>query len=294
MYCTYFGFRVAPFRNVPQAESFFYGGQRGPILEALMHGLEHGDGILKLIGERGIGCTTLCQMIQSRLAGRTACAYLPDPCLTPPQAMSAIAREFGVTGSSGDDHAGARVQAFLRAGMQAARHVVILVDDAQWMPSATLDAIRLLSNLDTSSQKAARLVLAGTPELDTRLGRHELRQLRDRVTFSARLSPLSPDETSDYLTLRVRTAGSTAGSLFPSAVARQIGRATGGLPRGINTAADRVLMCAFADDTRDIEVRHARRALDELGLMPRSVFARLRQRLPLRTQLPSALPAGAR
>jgi MSHA biogenesis protein MshM len=293
MYCTYFGFRVAPFRSTPQADPFFEGGQRGATLEALMHALEHEDGVLEVTGERGSGRTTLCRAIQSRLSGRTLCAYLPASRLTPTQAMQAISRELGLP-PAGDGDAGARVQAFLRAGMKAGRQVAFLVDDAQHMPSATLEAIRLLTNPDASAQKAARLVLLGTPALDFLLAQHELRQLRGRVTFSARLSPLTPDETSDYLALRVRSAGSMAGSLFPTAVARQIGRAAGGLPLRINLVADRVLMYAFADDTHDIEMRHARPALDGLGLRPPSLLARLRQRHLAPSRPPPPVPAAAR
>lgn len=290
MYCTYFGFRVAPFRSNPQADPFFEGGRRGATLEGLMHALEHEDGVLQVTGDRGSGRTTLCRAIQSRLSGRTPCVTLPASRLAPAQAMQAIARELGVPTAGGD--AGAQVQALLRAGRNAGRQHVILVDDAERMPSSTLEAIRLLTDLDSGTQKAARLVLLGSPALDAVLAQHELRQLRSRISFSARLTPLSPDETSDYLALRVRSAGSMAGSLFPTAVARQIGRAAGGLPLRINLVADRALLCAFADDTRDIEMRHVRRALDELALRPRGVLSLLRQRLTSPARLPGPVAAG--
>jgi len=292
MYCTYFGFRVAPFRTIAQADPFFEGGRRGATLDGLMHALEHEDGVLQVTGERGSGRTTICRAIQARLSGRTLCAYLPSARLAPAQALHAIARDLAIPPGSGD--AGARLQAFVRAGMRAGRTLAILVDDAQQLPPKTLEAIRLLTTLETGTQKAARLILLGTPAMDPLLAQHELRQLRGRITFRATLPPLTPDETSEYLALRVRSAGSMAGSLFPTAVARQIGRASGGLPLRINLVADRALMCAFADDTRDIEMRHARRALDGLGLRQRGLLTRLRQRLASHARPSAPVPAAAR
>jgi len=282
MYCSYFGFRFPPFRKLPHPETFFEGAQRGAILEALMYAIEHGDGVVQVTGAPGSGRTTMCRMLQARMAGRIPCAHLADPDLTPRQAMHAIAHGLGIGPTQTGADPGAGVQAFLREGMKSGRHAVVLVEEAQRMPAATLEAVRLLSTLAGDGRKALQLVLVGTPALDLVLARPELRQLGSRITHRAQLPPLSPQETADYLGHRLRAAGAAAPAMFPASVARYIGRTSGGLPRHIDRLADRTLMAAFAGDTRDISMTHAHKAADELGMAPSGLLAKLRGLLPTR------------
>ncbi len=292
MYCTYFGFRYPPFRHFPRADPFFEGAQRATALETLMYAIEHGDGVLQVTAAPGSGCTTLGLVIQARLSGRILCAYLSEPVPTPRQAMRAIAQALGIANDALGDPA-ARVQSYLRANMKSGRQLVLLIDEAQRVPRPTLEAIRLLSNLDTSAQKAAQLVLLGTPELNGHLASHDIRPLRDRVTHKIELPPLSRSEVNDYLELRVRSAGGNSG-LFVPHVAHAIGRASGGLPLHVNRLADRVLMVAFAEDTREVAMRHVRCALEELDVKPRGWLARLQRRLIARRRLAIPMPNGAR
>jgi len=265
MYCTYFGFRFPPFRISPHPETFYEGAKRGAMVEALMNVIEHGDGVVKVTGESGSGKTMLCHVLQAGLSGRMPCVYLPQPQMTPRQAMQAIAQGLALTAARPSDDPSALVQKYLQAGMKSARQVVIVVEEAQSVPLPTLDAIRLLSNLDAGTRKALHLVLFGQPELDTVLAQHEIRQLRDRITHSVVLAPMSPEEVEQYLAFRVRSAGNAASALFPKPVARHIARAAAGLARSVNILADRTLMAAFADDTREISLRHAKLAVDRTG-----------------------------
>jgi len=291
MYCTHFGFRFPPFRLTPNAEVFFEGAGRGAAVEALMHGIDHGDGVLQVVGAPGSGRTALCRVVQARLSGRSPCACLPDPRLTPRQAMHAIARSLGIGDVQGD--AGARLQQHLRACMQAGRHAVILIEEAQHMPVPTLEAIRLLCNLDTAAQKAARLVLLGTDELDALLARHDIRQLRDRITQRVELAALSPAEVADYLALRLRRAGAREGLVSASA-AHAIARASAGNPLRVNLLADRVLMAAFAEDMHEVTLRHARKGIDELPVQRDAWWMRMQRWLRGHARANPALATGAR
>ena len=264
MYCTYFGFRFPPFRITPHPETFYEGAKRGAMVEALMYGIEHGDGVVKVTGETGSGKTMLCRVLQARLSGRMPCVYLPHPHMTPRQAMQAIAQGLALTAARPSDDPGTLVQKHLQAGMKSGRQVVIVVEEAQSVPLPTLDAIRLLSNLDTGNRKAVQLVLFGQPELDTVLAQHEIRQLRGRITHSVVLAPMSPGEVEEYLAFRVRSAGLAASAFFPKPVARHIAHASAGLARSVDMLADRTLMAAFADDTREIALRHAKLAVDRM------------------------------
>jgi len=265
MYCTYFGFRFPPFRHTPHAQTFYEGAKRGAMVEALMYGIEHGDGVLKVTGAAGSGKTMLCRVLQARLSGRMPCVYLSRPPMTPRQAMQALAQGLALTPAGPSEDPGALVQKHLRAGMQSGRQVVILVEAAQSVPLPTLDAVRLLSNLDAGSRKAVQLVLFGEPDLDRVLAQHEIRQLRDRITHSVVLAPMTPEEVEEYLAFCVRSAGHAASALFPRPVAHHIARASAGLVRSVNILADRTLMAAFAEDTRELALRHAKRAVADTG-----------------------------
>jgi len=265
MYCTYFGFRFPPFRHTAHADTFYEGAKRGAMVEALLYGIEHGDGVLKVTGAAGSGKTMLCRVLQARLSGRMPCVYLSRPPMTPRQAMQALAQGLALPPAGPSDDPGALVQKHLRAGMQSGRQVVILVEAAQSVPLPTLDAVRLLSNLDAGSRKAVQLVLFGEPDLDRVLAQHEIRQLRERITHSVVLAPMTPEEVEEYLAFRVRSAGHAASALFPRPVAHHIARASAGLARSVNLLADRTLMAAFAEDTRELALRHAKRAVADTG-----------------------------
>lgn len=288
MYCTYFGFRFPPFRTSPQAQPFFEGAQRGTIVETLIYGIEHGDGILALTGAPGSGRTTICRVLQARLSGRLPCIRLSEPALGRHRAMHALAGILGVGGRGTANDLDAVVRAQLRANAKVGRHLVILIDEAQHMPLDTLESLRLLAGADAGTGKTAQLVLVGTPYLDVRLAQNEARQIRSRITYRGRLAPLAPGEVNEYLGLRLRAAGDVSTGLLPAGIGRYIARVSGGLPVQIDRIADRTLMAAFAEDTREVTLRHARTAARRLNMAPAGFLARVRCLLP---QRPSATPA---
>ncbi|MFN9490922.1 MAG: AAA family ATPase [Betaproteobacteria bacterium] len=258
MYYEHFGLKEPPFRITPNTDFFFGGGNRGPILEALIYAISQGEGIVKVTGEVGSGKTMLCSMLQTRLPENVETIYLANPSVLPEEIVHAIAFELQLdlprgTGRLSVMHA---LQDHLLKRHAEGRRVVLFVEESQGMPIATLEEIRLLSNLDTKSDKLLQIVLFGQPELDENLRENQIRQLKERITHSFRLEPLTVAETREYLMFRMRAAGYRGPDLFSDAIVREIARISGGLTRRINLIADKALLAAFADNTHTLHQKH--------------------------------------
>ena len=258
MYYSHFGLTQAPFKITPNTEFFFGGGNRGPILEAMIYAISNGEGIVKVTGEVGSGKTMLCNMLQTRLPAHIDSAYLANPSVSPEEILHAIAFEMQL----GIDRNATRLEVMqalhdhLLKRHAEAKRVVVFVEESQSMPLATLEEIRLLSNLETRNDKLLQIILFGQPELDDNLRRPNIRPLRERITHSFRLEPLDVDEIREYLMFRMRAAGYRGPDLFSSAVVKRMARASGGLTRRINLIADKALLAAFSENTHTIKPRH--------------------------------------
>lgn len=233
MYYEHFGLTQAPFRITPNTDFFFGGGNRGPILEALIYAITQGEGIVKVTGEVGSGKTMLCSMLQSRLPEQVETVYLANPSVSPEEILHAIAFEMQLAIDRNASrlvvmHA---IQDYLLKRHAEGKRVVLFVEESQGMPIATLEEIRLLSNLETKSDKLLQIVLFGQPELDDNLRENHIRQLKERITHSFRLEPLTAAETREYLMFRLRAlvtmsrpASTTTNGTFarfrPSPIAR--------------------------------------------------------------------------
>jgi type II secretory pathway predicted ATPase ExeA len=263
MYYEHFGLTQAPFKITPNTDFFFTGGNRGPVLEALIYAITRGEGIVKVTGEVGSGKTMLCNMLQSRLPDNVDSVYLANPSVAPEDVLHAIAFELQL----GMDRKADRLevmhalQDYLVKRHAEGRRVVVFIEESQSMPLATLEEIRLLSNLETRNDKLLQIVLFGQPELDETLRRPDIRQLRDRIAHSFRLQPLTDEEVREYLSFRMRAAGYRGPDIFPSTVVKQIAKASSGLTRRINLIADKALLAAFSENTHGIKARHVQAAL---------------------------------
>jgi MSHA biogenesis protein MshM len=263
MYYDHFGLSQAPFKITPNTEFFFSGGNRGPILEALVYTITHGEGIVKVTGEVGSGKTMLCTMLQTRLPQHIETVYLAHPNVAPEEILHAIAFELQLGLSRGAPrlevmHA---LQDYLLKRHAEGKRVVVFVEESQSMPLATLEEIRLLSNLETSNDKLLQMVLFGQPELDDNLRRPDIRQLRERIAHSFRLEPLHAGEIHEYVMFRLRAAGYRGPDLFSAAVIKYIARASGGLTRRVNLIADKALLAAFSENTHTIKLKHVQAAV---------------------------------
>jgi type II secretory pathway predicted ATPase ExeA len=265
MYYAFFGLKQPPFRITPDTDFFFEGGNRGAILEALIYAIAQGEGIVKVTGEVGSGKTMLCRVLQARLPANVETVYLANPSVSPEEILHAIGFELQLplprdAGRLEVMHA---LNEFLLAKHAEGRQVVLFVEESQSMPIATLEEIRLLSNLETRQHKLLQIVLFGQPELDDNLRKREIRQLRERITHSFALSPLSVEDVHNYLGFRLRAAGYAGPDLFPRRVIQYLTRATAGLTRRINIVADKALLAAFAENTHNVTLRHAKLAVED-------------------------------
>ncbi|MEW5708465.1 MAG: AAA family ATPase [Pseudomonadota bacterium] len=270
MYLDHFGLSEPPFSITPLTDFFYAGARRGTTLEALIYALTHVEGIVKVVGEVGSGKTMLCRVLMERLPPEVETVYLGHPALSPDELLYAVADELGL------HLAGERQTQALKALSQAlidkhaaGKYVVVLVDEAHAMSLETLEALRLLANLETGRHKLLRLVLFGQPELDALLARPEMRQLRDRITHSFQMPPLDGPAVGEYLMFRLRAAGYRGPDLFSPAAVRAIARASQGLTRRINVLADKALLAAFVEDSHRIEPRHVKMAIRDSALAPR-------------------------
>ena len=262
LYLEHFGLSEPPFRITPHTDFFFDGADRGATLEALIYAVLHDEGIVKVSGEVGSGKTMLSRVLMERLPAHVETIYLATPSLAAHEILHAIADDLELAISSERRTVALReLQEHLIRLYAEGRRVVILVDEAHVMPEDTLEQVRLLSNLESNRHKLLQIVLFGQPELDATLAKTSLRQLRDRITHSFRMRPLSQPEVAKYLSFRMRAAGYRGPEVFTARAAALISRASGGLTRRINILADKSLLAAFTESTHAITPRQARAAI---------------------------------
>ncbi|HTS54371.1 MAG TPA: AAA family ATPase [Burkholderiales bacterium] len=265
MYYSFFGLKQPPFKITPDTDFFFEGGNRGAVLEALIYAVTHGEGIVKVTGEVGSGKTMLCRVLQARLPKSVEAVYLANPSVSPEEILHAIAFELQlpIARDAGRLVVMHALNEYLLARHAEGRQVVIFLEESQSMPLATLEEIRLLSNLETKQHKLLQIVLFGQPELDENLGKAQIRQLRERITHSFSLGPLRSEEVQAYVAFRLRAAGYHGPDLFAPSVVRYMTQATAGLTRRINIVADKALLAAFAENTHNVTSKHVRAAVHD-------------------------------
>lgn len=263
MYYAHFGLKEPPFKITPNTEYFYNGSNRGAVLDALLYAITSGEGIVKVVGEVGSGKTMLCRMLQNMLPEQVECIYLANPSVAPEDILHAIAFELGVKLPKNADKLKVMqaLQSYLLSRHEAGKQVVIFVEEAQGMPLATLEEIRLLSNLETKHHKLLQMVLFGQPELDVNLNQTQIRQLRERITHSFNLTPLRPKEVGEYLIFRLRAAGYFGPHLFSDKSIAKISHAAEGLIRRVNILADKALLAAFADNVYQVTPKHVKAAI---------------------------------
>lgn len=270
MYYAHFGLKEPPFKITPNTEVFYTGGNRGAVLDALIYTINNGEGIVKVVGEVGSGKTMLCRMLQTMLPDKIESIYLANPSVAPEDVLHAIAFELQLKLPKNADRLKVMqvLQAHLLARHAAGKQVVIFVEEAQGMPLATLEQIRLLSNLETKHDKLLQIVLFGQPELDENLNQANIRQLRERITHSFNLAPLQTKEIGEYLIFRLRAAGYFGPHLFSNAAISKIATSALGLVRRVNILADKSLLAAFADNEYQATPKHVQAAIadSEFGL----------------------------
>lgn len=263
MYLQHFGLREPPFSLTPDTSFFFAWRSHQEALNVLLVALNSGEGFLKVTGEVGLGKTLLCRKLLNALQAPFVTAYIPNPHLSPGAMRQAIVDDLGVRlgiGATQNDV----VRAMTRRLIEMARNgqrVVLILDEAQELPEKTLEAVRLLTNLETEKRKLLQVVLFGQPELDRRLATRQLRQLRQRITFSYRLAPMDLGGVTNYIRHRLHMAGYHGTPLFVPAAVKRIFKASRGTPRLVNVLCHKALMAAYGRGEDRVSLRHAEQAV---------------------------------
>jgi len=263
-YHRHFGLREAPFGITPDTSFFYACRSTQEALNTLLVAVSNGEGFIKITGEVGTGKTLLCRKFLSTLGPGWVSAYIPNPSLEPRVVLLALAEELGLPGESIGAHRLDKqlTQRLLDIARQGKR-VVLCMDETQAMPLATLESVRLLTNLETEKRKLMQVVLFGQPELDRKLASASVRQLRQRITFQYTLKALTRHEVVDYVAHRLTVAGYSGAALFSDAALKAIHRASRGVPRLVNILAHKSLLLTYGEGARRAERRQVRAAIDD-------------------------------
>jgi general secretion pathway protein A len=263
MYLSFFGLNEKPFAITPDPRYLYLSERHAEALAHLLYGINEAGGFVQLTGEVGTGKTTIVRSLLAQTPKNAEIALILNPRMTAPEFLLTICEEIGIgvpdsSMESLKDLVDVLSHYLLRAHA-AGRRVVLVVDEAQNLAPAVLEQVRLLTNLETNTQKLLQIILIGQPELRELLGRNELRQLAQRITGRYHLHPLSRDETAAYVRHRLRVAGATT-EIFSGTALSEIYRLSTGVPRVINVICDRALLGAYSMDSHRVTgtlVRHA-------------------------------------
>jgi len=275
MYLDYFGLQKKPFGITPDTSTFFAGAERGDILHAILYALKSGEGIVKVVGEVGSGKTMLSRMLTNNAPSNTVFVFLINPSIQADQIVYAIAHDLGLSVDKLEQPIQVlhRLQRELFDLHKAGKRVVLVIDEAQQMPLTTLEEIRLLSNLETETEKLLQIIMFGQPELDQHIDTPSVRQLRERITYEFYLSPLSWDMAASYLAFRLEKAGSQGREVFTTGAIKLLSKSSNGTLRRLNVLADKALLAAFIQKSVLVEARHVKTALQD-GKVQSSVSSR--------------------
>lgn len=263
MYQEYFGLTEAPFSITPDTSYFYQHGSYSEALNTLLVALRAGEGFIKVTGEVGTGKTMLCRKLLNTIEERFVTAYIPNPMLTPYGLQSAVADELGLDMSRhyGHHQLLKMISNRLLEIMANGKSVVLCIDEAQAMPVETMEALRLLTNLETEKQKLLQVILFGQPELDERLNDKNVRQLKQRITFSYQLKPIDRKGMELYLTHRLGVAGYKGGNLFEVSAMGSLFKASRGIPRLINILSHKSMMSAYGQGTKYVDIKNMKAAI---------------------------------
>ncbi|MGE3770636.1 MAG: ExeA family protein [Bdellovibrionales bacterium] len=265
MYLEHFGFLNAPFNLTPQTHFYFPAEKNQQALLSVLAAVARREGIIKITGEVGTGKTLMCRLLLAELQNMAHLAYLAMPANNPDALFLAVLHELRghIEGHETPQTALQRHLLDLTAG---GKRAVLVIDEAQAFGRDGLEAIRLLSNLETETQKLITIVLFGQPELDEMLQAENLRQLQQRITFSFQTTPLTINESLEYLTHRLVQASESrarALSLISGHAMRTIVHAARGIPRLLNILTDKALLHAYGRGASKVDRRDVKAALDE-------------------------------
>ncbi|HTW58295.1 MAG TPA: AAA family ATPase [Terriglobales bacterium] len=254
MYKEFYGLRANPFNVNPDPRYLFLTRHTEEALACLTYGIQSRKGFVLLTGEVGTGKTTLINKLLEWLRlQQVATAFIFNSRLNVPQFLDYMMADFGIPcDSRAKSQVLLRLYNWLLDRYRAGETAVLIVDEAQNLSDEVLEEIRMLTNLETFTEKLLQIVLVGQPELEQKLKQPQLRQLRQRLTLRAKTHPLSIEETKAYVQQRLRIAGSNGQEIFDPEAVAAIHRYASGIPRVINLLCEHCLVSAFVDQQKII------------------------------------------
>ena len=258
MYLQHYRLSEPPFTLTPDTDFFFNYRSHQEALDVLLVALQGGEGFIKVSGEVGTGKTLICRQLLNLLDENIVTAYIPNPFLNPTALRMALAEELGIkfARNIGQHKLLKLITERLLELHRNGKQIVLLLDEAQAIPDDSLEALRLLTNLETEKRKLLQVVLFGQPELDVRLAQPKLRQLKQRIVFSYQLQPLNRQALGEYVQHRLHVAGYQGPALFKAPAIKQLHRSSRGIPRLVNLLCHKALMAAYGSGSLEIKRAH--------------------------------------
>jgi general secretion pathway protein A len=249
MYKKFYGLKENPFNVTPDPRYLFPTHHTDEALACLTYGVLNHKGFILLTGEVGTGKTTLLnKLLESLRQQGVATAFVFNTRFNVPQFFDYVLADFGLPREPRlKSQMLLSLNQWLLERFQAGSTTALLIDEAHNVSSELLEEIRLLTNLETSTEKLLQIVLCGQPELEHKLRRPDLRQLRQRITLRTKTYPLAPEETRQYIVQRLKVAGSDGRPIFTPEAVELIHRYARGIPRVINTLCEHALISGYAD-----------------------------------------------
>jgi general secretion pathway protein A len=268
MYQRFFGLRESPFNVNPDPRYLFMTTQIQEALAGLMYGIQNRKGFILLTGEVGTGKTTLLNRLLDWLRGqRVATAYIFNSRLEVNHLFDFMMADFDIPCESREkSHVLLRLNQWLLERYRAGETAVLIIDEAQNLSDDVLEEIRLLTNLETATEKLLQIVLTGQPELEEKLRRPQLRQVRQRITISCRTSALSKEETFGYVAERLRVAGMNGEPIFSKEAIETVHLYSRGIPRVVNLLCEHAMINAYVDNMRPVPARLVEDVAKEFSL----------------------------
>lgn len=265
MYEAFYGLREKPFNLTPDPKYLYLSEKHKEAFAHLLYGVKHRSGFVMVTGEIGTGKTTICRNLLNQLDDDVEIAFIFNPYLNPVELLKKINQEFGIDFSPDTSLELSEIlNTYLLEAASQEKNCILLIDEAQNLESKVLEQIRLLSNLETETQKLLQIILIGQPELTEKLALYELRQLNQRITARYHLKPLDEKETLQYIAYRVHVAGGRKKVHFTRRAVRAVYRRSGGVPRLINAISDRALLIGYTREMRTITPAVIRKAANEI------------------------------
>ncbi len=260
MYEDYYSLSEKPFNLTPDTDFYYQSMPHQEALNVLLVAIRSGAGFVKLTGEVGTGKTLLCRKLLDLLDDSYQTIYIPNPYMSCDALLKAVVEEMGLLDTLKDDNYLSCINRELINNAQQNKQTIILLDEAQSLPVESLEAIRLLSNLETRKKKLVQIVLFGQPELDIRLQKKSIRQLQQRIIHACHLNSLTIEGLARYIEHRLDAAGYFGPQLFNEAAIKCLFNKTKGVPRLINLLCDKSMMLSFAAGEFYVSDRHIQMA----------------------------------